>query len=216
VLKCGAGGAVLRDLPLAGRIIRAVIQRVGIPVTVKTRKGWDSNADTAVELARIAEDAGAKAVTIHGRTVKQGFGGCADWDVIRSVKDTVGIRVIGNGDVRSPEDAARMFDETGCDAVMVGRASQGNPWIFSRTDHYLRTGVLLPEPSNADRIAAARRHALLHVESLGEERGVRELRRPLACYIRGMRNAPRIRLLLGNARAICDIEKALDEARGER
>ena len=213
VVKTGAAGALLQDFALAEKVISSVVKSVKVPVTVKTRKGWDSTKDTAVELAKIAENAGVKAIAVHGRTVKQGYQGRADWSIIRRVKEAVSITVIGNGDVRTPQNAAQMFDETGCDAVMIGRGALGNPWLFHRIAHYLKTGELLPEPSLAMRIEAAKRHATQHCEMLGEERGVRELRGQLAWYIKGATGAPRVRLMLTRAKTMNEIEEALGEAR---
>lgn len=216
VTKGGAGGALLRDLALAERIIKAVVANVSVPVTVKTRRGPYPETETAVVLAKIAEAAGVKAVAVHGRTVSQGFSGHADWEVIGRVKESVDIPVIGNGDVRTPEDAARMFDETGCDAVMIGRGALGNPWVFKRIHHYLETGNVLPEPSIEERMDAAGRHASLLIDILGEERAVRELRAQLAWYVKGITGAPKLRAMFTKARTRSDIERILDEARCQR
>mgnify|MGYP001308084554 CR=1 FL=1 len=156
VARSGGGAALLRDLPTAAAIVRAVVDAVPVPVTVKVRAGWTRTEITAVEFARAAEGAGAQAVAVHARTADQGFTGSADWSVIRRVKQAVrSIPVIGNGDVVSPADAARMFDETGCDGVMVGRAALGRPWALAHLAHALRTGELLPEPPLPDRAALA-------------------------------------------------------------
>ncbi|MDO8585444.1 MAG: tRNA dihydrouridine synthase DusB [Armatimonadota bacterium] len=211
VVKTGAAGALLKDLDLAEHIIRAVVGAVRVPVTVKTRAGWNAEHVTAVELAVRARDAGAAAIVVHGRTVSQGFSGRADWTVIRKVKETVTIPVIGNGDVRTPQDAARMFDETNCDGVMVGRGALGNPWIFRAIDSYLKTGELLPDPSCEDRTEAAWRHALLLASIMDEKQAVRELRGQLAWYIKGRSGASEMRGRLSKASTLDEIRSILYE-----
>lgn len=186
VTGAGEGAALMQDPRLVGRIVGKLAAAVRVPVTIKMRSGWDRASINAPEVAARAEAAGAQAVTIHGRSRAQLYSGCADWEVIARVKAAIGIPVIGNGDVRTPADAARMLAETGCDAVMIGRAAQGNPWIFSRALHFLYTGVEPPEPDPRERIEAA----LLHLDRLcrykGEYIGVREMRRHAAWYIKGL------------------------------
>jgi len=209
VRKTGAGAGLMVDLETARKVMAAVVRAVGVPVTVKTRKGLNEQTVTAVEVARIAEEVGVSAITIHGRTAAQGYSGRADWSIIASVKRAVGIPVIGNGDVKTPGDAKRMFDETGCDAVMIGRAALGNPWIFRRTAHFLKTGELLPEPGHAERIEAAREHLRLMVELLGEERAMREMRGQIAWYIKGLPGAAQLRRLATQASSLEEMEAAL-------
>jgi len=211
VIKTGAGAALMKDCEAARRIMEAVVRAVDVPVTIKTRIGPDDATVTVVEMSRMAEDAGISAVVIHARTAAQGYSGPADWGMIRRAKEAVGIPIIGNGDVKSPEDASRMFDETGCDGVMLGRACLGNPWIFRRTAHYLRTGDLLPEPTLGERVEVAREHLRGMVELLGEEVGAREMRGQLSWYIKGMPGATLLRRKLTGARSLEDMEAALGE-----
>jgi len=211
VRKTGAGAGLIEDLDTARKVMESVAKAVNIPVTIKTRKGLDARHTTAVELARIAEDAGAAAISIHGRTAAQGYSGSADWGIIGKAKSAVAIPVIGNGDVRSPQDAKRMLDETGCDAVMIGRAALGNPWIFRRTARYLATGDLLPEPTYIERIEMARKHLRMMVELYGEDRGVREMRGQIAWYIKGMPGAGQLRRLSTQVTSLERMEDVLSE-----
>lgn len=193
IVKNGEGSALMRDQALADRIVRAVVNASKKPVTVKIRKGWDEDSVNAVEIAQIAEENGAAAVTVHGRTRHQFYGGKADWNIIREVKNSLSIPVIGNGDINGPADAKRMIDETGCDAVMVGRAARGNPWIFKRIRHYLETGRDIPEPSAQERIGMLIRHLELMVGHKGERTGIMQMRKHIAWYVKGMKNAKQIR-----------------------
>ena len=186
ILRSGSGSALLRDLPLAKEIMSSVVEASKIPVTVKIRLGWDLNNIVAVEMARLAESAGIAAVTVHARTKAQGFSGRADWGMIKVVKESVGIPIIGNGDVHSAQDAKRMQEETGCDGVMIGRAVQGNPWIFREAKQYLETGVVPPPPTLEERRVVMLRHLNDMVKLLGEDVGVREMRKHLCWYTKGL------------------------------
>jgi tRNA-dihydrouridine synthase B len=186
VLRSGAGSALLRDLDLAREIMAAVVDASTKAVTVKIRLGWDAGSIVAIDLARAAEQAGIAAITVHARTKAQGFSGRADWGMIKAVKDAVGIPVIGNGDVRIAKDAKRMIKETGCDGVMIGRGIQGNPWIFREARCYLETGTVARPPSLEEREAVMLRHLDDVVSRLGENVGVREMRKHLCWYTKGL------------------------------
>ena len=196
IVKNCEGSALMKDSKLASDIMYEASKKSLVPVTVKFRKGWDDDNINAVEFAKMAENSGASAVTVHGRTRKQMYEGNADWDIIRKVKQSVNIPVIGNGDVFSPEDAKRMLDETGCDGVLVARGAMGNPWIFKRIIHYLSTGEMLPEPSPKGRIDMAIRHTNMMVEYKGENIGVKEMRKHIAWYIKGLKNATSVKNMI--------------------
>lgn len=203
------GCALMLDVPLAFEIMKAVVETANRPVTVKIRKGWDDQHVNAVEMAEAAQSAGVSAITVHGRTREQFYTGKADWDIIRQVKHSVSIPVIGNGDVACPQDAERMLEYTGCDGVMIGRAAQGNPWIFKRTAHYLETGELLPPPSARDRITKALEHLCMEVELKGEYLAVRQMRKHIAWYIKGLRDAALLRDQLNRLDSSSDVKALL-------
>ena len=211
VAKTGAGATLLKDVCLAQSVVKAMVDAVKIPVTVKIRSGWDPSQTTGIEFAKRAQDVGAQAIAVHARYANQGFTGHADWSIIRRVKDVVTIPVIGNGDVETPEDAKRMIEETGCDAVMVGRAAMGNPWIFEDIKHYLETGEHRRPPTLAERIEAA----LFHVRTMaanpqvGEERAVKEMRGQITHYFKGFPGVSALRCLLVQSRTVEEIEHLL-------
>ena len=193
VVKNGDGSALLKNPELAAKVLKAVVGNSEKPVTLKIRKGWDDTCINAVEIAKIAEDCGISAIAIHGRTRDQYYSGKADWDIIRQVKENVSIPVIGNGDVFEVEDAINMLNQTNCDAIMIGRGAQGNPWIFKRINHYMQTGEILPEPTLEEKINTAKKHLKLAVEEHGEYVAVREMRKHIAWYLKGLRNSARVR-----------------------
>lgn len=196
VVKKNGGAALLKDLKLLQRIFSAVVRASRIPVTAKIRSGWDQDSLVAVEVAGLAQGCGISAITVHPRTQKDGFSKRADWNIIAEVKKAVNIPVIGSGDVFSPQDAKDMLDRTACDAVMMGRGSLGNPWLFSRTTHFLDRGLLLPEPSLAERINVCLEHVGLAVEKYGESTGIKKMRKHMVWYTKGMPRCKEVRLQL--------------------
>jgi len=211
VVKNGAGAALMRNSELAARIIREVVSAVNVPVTVKMRKGWDEGSVNAVEIALLAEAAGAAAVTVHGRLKSQYYTGRADWGIIKAVKDALTITVIGNGDIQTPADARQMLVETGCDVVMIGRAALGNPWIFSRTIHFLSTGELLPFPSIYEKLNTALRHLDLVSKSKGDKIALLEMRKHAAWYIKGLPGAALMRQKINRAESVKELAVLLTQ-----
>lgn len=193
VVNNGEGSALMKNPDLAFRIMEQLVKNSTKPVTVKFRKGFDSEHINAVEIAKAAEAAGVDAVAVHGRTRAQYYSGEADWDIIRQVKEAVSIPVIGNGDVTSPEKAKALIDRTGCDGIMIGRGAEGNPWIFRQVVSYLKTGEILDPPSPAEKKALAIRHAELMLKYKGEHIAIQEMRKHLAWYTAGMPNSSRFR-----------------------
>ena len=183
----------MKNPKLAEEVLKSVVKKSKKPVTLKIRKGWDDNSVNAVEIAKIAEASGISALAIHGRTREQYYSGKADWDIIAEIKKNISIPVIGNGDVFEVEDAINMINKTNCDAIMIGRGAQGNPWIFKRINHYMKTGEILPEPTCEERINTALKHLKLAVEEHGEYVAVREMRKHIAWYLKGLRGSARLR-----------------------
>jgi tRNA-dihydrouridine synthase B len=213
IVKNREGAALMRDVVAAATIVRAVCDAVSrTPVTVKIRKGWSDDQVNAVEVACAVVEAGAAAVTVHGRVRTQHYSGVADWDIIRRVKLAVRVPVIGNGDVRDPASALRMMDETGCDAVMIGRAAMGNPWVFSACRAAFLGHPPPTPPTLRDRVAMAARHLDMLVAFKGERSGTLEMRRHAPMYIRGIRGAATIRAALVRARTAAEMRGIIEDA----
>ncbi|MBO4418164.1 MAG: tRNA dihydrouridine synthase DusB [Bacteroidales bacterium] len=208
----GAGSGMMREPDKMVEITRRVVEAVHTPVTVKTRLGWDNDSKIIVELAERLQDAGISALTIHGRTRAQMYKGEADWTLIGEVKNNprMHIPIIGNGDIRTPQEAKAAFDRYGVDAIMVGRASFGHPWVFREMRHYLDTGEELPPMSVAERVALAKDHLAKSIEIKGERRGVFEMRRHLSCYFKGLENFKETRMKLVTSTDIDALYETLD------
>ncbi len=217
IARRGAGSGMMREPDKMVEITRRVVDAVKLPVTVKTRLGWDQDSLIIVELAERLQDAGISALTIHGRTRAQLYKGTADWTLIGEVKRNprMHIPIIGNGDITTPEGAAEAFDRYGVDGIMIGRASFGHPWIFREVKHYLATGELLPPMSVLDRVALAKRHLAKSLEIKGDRVGLLEMRRHLSCYFKGLDNFKETRLKLVTLNDPAELFALLDEI-GER
>lgn len=193
VVNNGDGSALMKNPRLAGEIIEKTARAIKKPLTVKIRKGFDDAHINAVELAHIAQESGAAAVAVHGRTREQYYAGHADWDIIRQVKEAVSIPVIGNGDIRTPEDVAAMAEQTGCDGYMIARGAEGNPWIFHQILHYFETGEHLSRPDFSEVTEMLLRHAKMQIDCKGDYTGIREIRKHAAWYTAGYRNSSKLR-----------------------
>ena len=193
VVNNGDGSALMKNPRLAGEIIEKTVRAIKKPLTVKIRKGFDDAHVNAVELAHIAQESGAAAVAVHGRTREQYYAGHADWDIIRQVKEAVSIPVIGNGDIRTPEDVAAMAEQTGCDGYMIARGAEGNPWIFRQILHYFETGEHLARPDFSEVTEMLLRHAKMQIDCKGDYTGIREIRKHAAWYTAGYRNSSKLR-----------------------
>ena len=193
IVNNGDGSALLRSPEKIAEIVRRVSDASPVPVTVKIRKGWDSGNINAVQVAKIIEQNGAAAIAVHGRTRDEYYGGSADWDIIRRVKESVKIPVIGNGDVETARDVKRMFDETGCDAVMIGRGAQGNPFLFKQAAEYLETGAETYAPSPKERLTVLLEHLDMLIAEKGEYIDVREARKHVAWYIKGLKGSAKLK-----------------------
>ena len=209
----GAGSGMMREPDKMVAITKAVVEAVDKPVTVKTRLGWDEGSKIIVELAERLQDAGIQALTIHGRTRCQMYKGQADWTLIGAVKNNprMHIPIIGNGDIDSPQKAKEAFERWGVDAIMVGRATFGHPWIFKEMRTYLDTGELMPEPSVSEKVALAKRHLALSLELKGEPRGIFEMRRHLSCYFKGLPDFKDTRMRMVTTLDVAELYSILDE-----
>lgn len=213
VVNNGEGSALMKDPLLAGKIIQAVAEAIQKPVTVKFRKGFTVNQVNAVDFARIAEDNGAAAIAVHGRTREQYYSGDADWEIIRQVKEAVSIPVIASGDIFTPEDALRCKQETGCDALMLARGARGNPWLFARTKTYLETGETPARPSVDELIEMILRHGKLQMEYKGELMGIREMRKHVAWYTAGYAHSAQIRREVNQVENYEGLKRLCEKAR---
>ena len=211
VVNNGEGSALMKDPKLVEQILTALVKAINKPVTVKIRKGFDDDHVNAVEIAKIAEACGVAAVAVHGRTRAQYYSGQADWDIIARVKDAVKIPVIGNGDVDSPEKAKAILEQTGCDGVMIGRAAEGNPWIFREVVSYLENGTIPARPTNREKREMILRHAALQLEYKGEYTGVREMRKHLSWYTVGMPHSAHFRQTINTMEKMDELIRGVQE-----
>jgi nifR3 family TIM-barrel protein len=212
-VKSQAGSALLKNPSKIKEIVSAVVEAVDVPVTVKIRSGWDSNSINAVEVAKIIEEAGASAITVHPRTRAQGYSGKADWSIIKQVKDAVSIPVIGNGDIKSVDDAIKMMNETNCDAVMIGRAALSNPFIFKEISYYLETGKKIDSISDKEKLDIAEKHFNYLLEIKPEKVAVLEMRTIMANYIKGMEGSTKIKQSIFACKTKEELLKILAEYR---
>lgn len=209
VVNRRAGAALLQDVPRVQAIVRAMRAASTLPVTAKIRLGWDGSSTNVVEVSRALEDAGADAIAIHARTRAEKFEGSAHWEMIGAAKRAVAVPVIGNGDVRTPQDAVRMLESTGCDGVMLGRAAFGDPWVFRRLRVYHATGEILPPPTAAERLELGVRHLHLMVESVGHDCAAREMRKHVAWYVKGLPHSARVREQVNHTRSVDEMSDLL-------
>ena len=209
VVKNGEGSALMKEPKLVYDIVSSIVKAIEKPVTVKIRKGFDDEHVNAVEIAKIIEEAGASAVAVHGRTREQYYSGKADWDIIRQVKEAVSVPVIGSGDVTSPQKAEEMVRMTGCDGIMIARGAQGNPWIFSELISYEEMGQVPPRPDKDELRRMLLRHARLQLEYKGEYCGIREMRKHVSWYTKGVANAARLRDQINQVETYGELENLL-------
>lgn len=212
-VKSQAGSALLKNPKKIKEIVEGVVEAVDVPVTVKIRSGWDSNSINAVEVAKIIEEAGASAITVHPRTRAQGYSGKADWSIIKQVKESVSIPVIGNGDIKSVDDAIKMMNETNCDAVMIGRAALSNPFIFKELSYYLETGKKLDKISDKEKLDIAKKHFEYLLEIKPEKVAVLEMRTIMANYIKGIPGSTKIKQSIFSCKTKEELLKILEEYR---
>lgn len=212
VVNNGEGSALMKNPKLIEEILTAMVKKVKKPVTLKIRKGFDDSNVNAVLIGKIAEYCGASAIAVHGRTREQYYSGRADWSIIREVKEAVGIPVIGNGDIFVPQDAKAMLEETGCDGLMIARGAKGNPWIFSRTRHYLETGELLAPPAIGEIRDMVIRHGKLQMETKGEMIGMREMRKHVSWYTSGLPHSAALRNQINQVETMEELEQLLSHS----
>ena len=211
VVNNGDGSALMKNPVLAGKIIESMVKAINKPVTVKIRKGFDDEHVNAVEMAHVAEESGAAAVAVHGRTREQYYSGKADWSIIADVKSAVKIPVIGNGDILDAKDVIAMKEQTGCDGFMIGRGAQGNPWIFHQILHYFETGELIGKPPMEEMVKTMLRHAKLQIEFKGDYLGIREMRKHAAWYTAGYKGASKLRGRINDVESYEELEQLFTE-----
>ena len=215
IVSGGSGSALMKDIPRAFEIAKEVVKNACCPVTVKFRAGWDEQSINAVEFAKMLEQAGVSALACHGRTRTQFYSGKANWDIIKAVKQAVSIPVFGNGDVTDGISAKEMYDYTGCDLVMIGRGSYGRPWVFEQVEKYLETGEVIPEPSLEKKLAVMKQHCELICRFKGERQGMKEARKNVQWYIKGLRGSAKLRARCSELNTLDDLERMTEAIRTE-
>ena len=215
IVKNGEGSALMRNPQLVKKIVSEVSRASSKPITVKIRKGWDDKSVNAVDIALIAEEAGAAAITVHGRTREQFYAGVADWDIIREVKSRLSIPVIGNGDIFTPQAAFDMTKQTNCDGIMIARGAQGNPWLFRDIISYMDKGEIPIQPEPNEKIETALRHLKIIVGQKGERLGVCEMRKHIAWYLKGLKDSSRIKRLINTLTTAAEVEAVLNSYKKE-
>ena len=211
VVNNGDGSALMKNPVLAGKIIEGMVKAIDKPVTVKIRKGFDDEHINAVEMAHVAQESGAAAVAVHGRTREQYYSGKADWSIIADVKSAVSIPVIGNGDILDAKDVIAMSEQTGCDGFMIGRGAQGNPWIFHQILHYFETGEMIGKPPMEEMVKTMLRHAKLQIEFKGDYIGIREMRKHAAWYTAGYKGASKLRGRINDVESYDELEQLFED-----
>lgn len=215
IVSNGSGSALMKDPQTASDIAKEVVKNAQCPVTVKFRAGWDEQSKNAVEFAKMLEQAGVSAIAVHGRTRTQFYSGKADWDIIKAVKQAVKIPVFGNGDVHDGKSAKEMYDYTGCDLVMIGRGSYGRPWVFGQVKRYLESGEVMPEPDLETKLAVMKRHCELICRYKGEKQGMKEARKNVQWYIKGLKGSAKLRGRCSELVEISDLDMMIEAIRTE-